>query len=530
MSNLIKLLIFVVVLNVLLFNTEAASDKTSINVKSLMLKGGEIPIIVIMKEQASLNALSKENIVPLLKRYSTNSQNNIVILLNEEKKIGKVDKIKQFWIVNAIAMNATPKLIEKLSARDDVESIELDSKVHMVEDYSAQVSQGQIVNATSEIKRINATKAWEIGLDGTGINVSIIDTGINTTHPDIAGRVIKGYDFVNHDSDSADDNGHGTHVAGTVGGNGAGGMTTGVAPNVSLFGAKVLDSSGSGSSIDVIDAIQWSVENNADIISMSIGSDITWTTPNCDANDPFMAYAINNAVNSGVVVVVAAGNKPTGVSTPGCIGKAVAVGAVYSSDIITYFSGRGSAMADHGLVAPGYGINSLDYLTSGYTIKSGTSMATPHVAGAVADLMQAARNKGIFLSPTQVRSILENTSKDLGAPGKDNTYGAGRIDVFESIREYANVTINGTVLNMTSRTGIANAIVSTNTTISTVTNESGFYSLTVLPGTYNIMAKFDPIYSTNNSITVSTIGRLVVVQDIELTKKLTGTITGRITN
>jgi len=274
MSNLKRFIIIAVVISILLVNTEAAPDKTSSEVKSRMLKGEKVPIIVIMKEKLSVNALSSENIVPLLKEHASNSQHNIAVLLDEEKIRDKADKIKQFWIVNAIALNATPELIEQLSARDDVESIEIDSKVHMVEDFSVQVSQGQINNATSEIKRINATKAWEIGLDGTGVNVSVIDTGIYATHPDIAGRVIKWIDYTNSSRILPyDDNGHGTHVAGTVGGNGSGGMTTGVAPNVSLFGAKVLNSIGSGYSSDVISAIEWSVDNKADIISLSLGGD-----------------------------------------------------------------------------------------------------------------------------------------------------------------------------------------------------------------------------------------------------------------
>ena len=261
------------------------------------------------------------------------------------------------------------------------------------------------------------------------------------------------------------------------------------------------------------------------------------------ATDPTMKIAINNAISAGVTVIAAAGNGGPGAGTiifPAGEKNVIAVGAVYSSDDIASFSSRGPITVDGenltkpDVSAPGVGITSLNYLTNGYTAliqgysASGTSMATPHVSGTAALLLQAARNKGVFLSPAQVRSILENTSVDLGAPGKDNIYGAGRIDVFEAVRDYAIHTINGTVQDRITKTGIANVIVSTNTSISTVTNATGFYSLTVLSGTYNLTAKFDPIYNTNNTITVSTIGRTDVVQDIEIVEKPTGTITGRV--
>jgi serine protease AprX len=529
MSNFNKLIIIAVVISVLLVNTEAASDKTSPKVKSLMLKGEKIPIIVIMKDQPSINALTKENIVPLLKKHATNGQRSIGVLLNEEKKRGKADKIKQFWVVNAISLHATPEFIESLAKLDDISSIELDTRIVVKEDYFVQVSNSSIDNATSEIKRINATKAWELGIAGNGINVSVIDTGINPSHPDIAGRVTGWVDLVSNLVSPYDDQGHGTHVAGTVAGNGNGGITTGVAPDANLFGVKVLDGNGSGYESDVIAGIQWSIDNKADIISMSLGTTETWTTPNCDTYDPAMTTSINNAINAGVVFVVAAGNSASGVSSPGCIGGTIAVGAVDSSDTIAYFSGRGSAMTDHGLVAPGWSITSLNYLTNGYTIKYGTSMATPHVSGTIALLMQAARNNDIFLSPAQVRGIIENTSVDLGVAGKDNVYGAGRINIFEAVREHIIFTINGTVLEKTSRTGIADVIVSTNTSITTVTNALGFYSLAVNAGTYNLTARYDPIYNTNNTITISTIGNTFVAQDIELVKKPTGTITGSTT-
>ncbi|MDO9098639.1 MAG: S8 family serine peptidase, partial [Candidatus Methanoperedens sp.] len=347
---------------VFLPGTGAAGDKIPLDFKSRMLEGESVPVIIVLKDQPSLHALSKENAVTSMKSLASESQKSLASVLKDEKSRGKADKIKQFWIVNAIATEASPELIERLAKREDVERIELDSELRILE-VSTQVSQGQIDSATSEIKRINATKVWELGIDGTGINVSVIDTGINASHPDIAGRVIKWVDFVNSNNASAyDDNGHGTHVAGTVGGNGSRGTTTGVAPNVSLFGVKVLNSAGSGTFSNVTAGIQWSVENNANVISMSLGGG-NFINSNCDSSYTSLANAINNAVALNVTVIAAAGNDgSSGVSSPGCISKTIAVGAVGSSDAIASFSSTGFSMSDHGVIAPGVNITSLNYL------------------------------------------------------------------------------------------------------------------------------------------------------------------------
>ncbi len=534
---------FKLVLALLLFlagifsvNTEAASDKIPLDVKSRMLGGESVPVIIILKDQPSVKAFAKENAISSLKSHASGSQQELGALLKEEKSRGKADKIKQFWIVNAVAVKASPELIEEISKREDVARIELDSELRIIGDFSTQVSQGQINNATSEINRINATRIWELGIDGTGINVSVIDTGINASHPDIAGRVIKGYDFVNNDNDPADDNGHGTHVAGTVGGNGSGGTTTGVAPNVSLFGVKVLGAGGSGSESNVISGIEWSVNNGANIISMSLGTSITWTTSNCDADNPAMASAINNAVASGVVVVAAAGNNASGVSSPGCIRNVTAVGSVDSTDVIAPTSGRGAAMTDHGVVAPGVSITSLNYLSNGYTVLSGTSMATPHVSGAVALLLHAANRQGTPLTPSQIKSILNSTSIDLGTSGNDTTYGRGRINVSAAIlsidtvgpsvvanptgylgentaaRNGTAITLNATITDSIS--GVKNASVNVSainasfTNIS-LSNSSGFWTnssviVNASDGIYYLnVTAYDNVSNVNNSVRLS---------------------------
>ena len=512
----------------------AVNNKISPQVESLMLTHDKVPVIILLKDKPAVTSVSKELTINSMKNHASSSQQQLVDFLKDEKVKGKADKIKQFWIVNAIAVNASPGVIKAISIRDDVESIEPDSEIHILEDLSTQVTQGQIDSATNAIKQINATNAWEFGIDGTGINVSVLDTGIYAAHPDIAGRIIKGYDFVNNDNDPADDAGHGTHVAGTVGGNGAGGTTTGVAPNVSLLIAKVCGSGGWCLNSAIVNAIQWSVGNGADIISISLGD---------TARSTAIGSAINNAVSTGVVVIAAAGNDGSGAETinyPGGEKNVIAVGAVDGSDVIAYFSSRGPITVDGEVLtkpdvsAPGVNINSLSYTSSGYSgyTWSGTSMATPHVSGAAALLLQAARRLGTTLSPAQIKSILENTSVDKGLAGKDNNYGAGRIDVFAAINSLAPPPlgfINGTVMDSVDKTGIAGVLVSTNTSISTITNATGFYSFSLTSGTYNLTAMFEPTYYTNRTITVSPVINAEVVQDIELLKKPTGNISGTIT-
>jgi len=197
------LLLLLFLSGIFLLSAEAASDKTTRDVRSRMSENESVPVIIILKDQPSFKTLSKENAISSLKSHASSSQQSLGALLKEEKRREKADKVKQFWIVNAIAVNASPELIDRLAMRDDIASIELDSRLHVLEDFSVLVSQGQIDNATSEIRRINATKVWELGIDGHGINVSVVDTGINASHPDIAGRVIEWADFVNKSHDDA---------------------------------------------------------------------------------------------------------------------------------------------------------------------------------------------------------------------------------------------------------------------------------------------------------------------------------------
>ena len=260
---------------------------------------------------------------------------------------------------------------------------------------------------------IGAPKAWDIS-EGSGVSVAVIDTGIDSTHPDLAGNVVLYRNYVNPAASAADDEGHGTHVAGIIAAvrnNAAFGA--GTAPKATLYAFKVLDSTGAGDDAGVSSAIRDAVDlTPCRIISMSLGG---------PGSDPALEDAVAHARSLGAIVIAAAGND--GVSTPSypaAITGVIGVGAVDSANKLASFSNFGSADLD--IVAPGVGI--LSTLPGGKTASwSGTSMATPFVSGAAA-LVWAARPS---LDAAAVTDLLLSTAQDLGATGTDQTYGHGLV-------------------------------------------------------------------------------------------------------
>ena len=253
---------------------------------------------------------------------------------------------------------------------------------------------------------------------GVGVNVAILDTGIDPSHPDLEGKVAGGDDFTGTDSYS-DDNGHGTHVSGTVAAiysNNTG--VYGVAPSASLYAVKVLDSTGSGYLDWIIAGIEWAIANEIDVINMSLG-----TTSDVQS----LEDACNAAFADGVLIVAAAGNsgnKPGNRDTveyPGGYASVIAVAASDSNDARASFSSTGP---DVELIAPGVSILS-SIPGGGYAYYSGTSMASPHVAG-VAALVLAANSS---LTNVEVRSILQQTAENLKLKQEHQGYGLVRADL-----------------------------------------------------------------------------------------------------
>ena len=304
---------------------------------------------------------------------------------------------------------------------------------------------------------IKASDAWDIQnkfgdyITGKGINIAILDTGIDYTHPDIVGNYVDGYDFVNNDDDPMDDQGHGTHCAGIIAGTGVNSdyEYIGVAPDSNLYAFKVLDYQGSGNLDNYIAGLEAAVDPNGDgdpsdhvdIISISFG------TEEAGSPNDVISLKADEIVDMGIIVVAAAGNNgpnSNSITSPGCSLKTITVGSIDKNSVVSISSSRGpvefngSFCIKPDIVAPGVGIKST-YPGGGYVVMSGTSMATPHIAGAAALLLQAYPN----LKPAEVKQILKDFSVDLGEIGDDNNYGSGRVNVLNALNSpiaFLNIT------------------------------------------------------------------------------------------
>lgn len=268
------------------------------------------------------------------------------------------------------------------------------------------------------LPRIGAEKAWEVEKGSGDILVAVLDTGVDPLHPDLAGRVATGYDFIDGDGDPGDVNGHGTHVAGVIAARGDdGGGAAGVAWRARILPVKVLDDQGYGRYSQVIAGLRYAADNGAAVINLSLGG---------GAPSQALQEAVDYAISRGAVVVAAAGNEALdSLSYPAACEGVIGVGATDEEDRTTAFSNRGEGLD---LVAPGTSILS-DSPGGGYAYMSGTSTAAPQVSGAVALL----RSRFPDLGPSDAAQRLCDGARDLGASGYDSTSGWGLLQVHKAL-------------------------------------------------------------------------------------------------
>ena len=446
----------------------------------------QIRVIVIMKshyDRIELNrradyfvnrAERREFVVNELKEFATATQYDLRHALAEMQRNGMTTEPTILWMANALSFEANKMAIQSLAQRNDVEMIGYAIERNWIPDGEEARPASATREITQNVIQVGANQVWDLGYTGQGVVVAVIDTGVNYNHVDLAEHLWDGgsefphhgFDVYNNDNDPMDDNGHGSHCSGTVCGDGHGASQTGMAPDATLMCVKCLNASGNGGAENISNGIQWAVEHGCDMFSMSLGvanSSISERT--------LLRHTCEAALDAGVVAAIAAGNEgnsqwqypiPNNVRVPGScpppymdevqaenpggLTCSVCIGAVDYNDNAAYFTSHGpvtwsnTEFGDYaynpgiGLIrpdvcAPGVDIKSINYQSNtGYTTMSGTSMATPCVAGCMALML----SKDINLSPAEVCRILEETAYKLDI-GKSNTYGFGRVDVLAAV-------------------------------------------------------------------------------------------------
>jgi subtilisin len=342
---------------------------------------------------------------------------------------------RSFWLVPAIAASVPENSIGPLSKARGVTVVEPDGEFHII-DHEAGLA-AELVD-TWGVQHIGAGEVH--GPDhapmivGTGVGVAVLDTGIDYDHPEFDGIYAGGYDFHNHDNDPLDDNGHGTHVSGTVAAARDGKGVVGAAPDVHLYALKTMSDRGSGSFSSVIDALQWCVAHNVAVAKDEKPADVPILVTNHSygsSRNPgrVVQEAFDNSYAAGILHVAAAGNSgnPRGngnnVGYPARYDSVIAVAATDQENNRAWWSSTGP---DVELSAPGVVIFST-VPGGGYDSWSGTSMASPHVAGVAALVFSAhldCDNVGV------VRNVLADTAIPLGS---HNHYGYGLVDAVDAV-------------------------------------------------------------------------------------------------
>lgn len=342
-------------------------------------------------------------------------------------------------------------------------------------------------------QKISAPQGWDITTGTTSTIVAVVDTGVDYNHSELSGKVIKGSDYVNLDSDPMDDNGHGTHVAGIIAAktNNSSGIA-GISWNSQILAIKVLDASGSGWDSDVASGISEAADRGAKVINLSLaGTQFSQT----------LQDAVTYAFNHGALVVAAAGNDGnTTMNYPAGCTNAMGVASTGQSDVVSSFSTHNSSVD---AAAPGENILSTysesaapdPYATvfpGYYADLSGTSMATPHVAGLATLLF------GIHpdWTPLQVEQRIESTADDKGAAGRDDYYGWGRINMYRALLypvSIGNLSVSPSTFDPT-----GGGQLSVNFTLSTSAN----VFLSIIDGSGALKRKIGPIAKLGGSNTL----------------------------
>ncbi|MCJ7752000.1 MAG: S8 family serine peptidase, partial [Armatimonadetes bacterium] len=433
--------------------------------------------------------------------------------LQSHKERGNVAELRPFFIINAVAVEATRDVIATIAKMPGVVRVTED-KVVQIPPLTRAPRVLMLDAAEWNIAKVRAPEVWAMGIDGSGVVVGSIDTGVDYTHPDLATKW-RGYpsdpvgnwvDCVNGYSMPYDDYGHGTHTTGTICGGNAGGTDIGVAPGAQWIHAKAFDSGGSGYDSWILAAMEWMLDPDGDgdpvdapaVVSNSWGGygydeTLRAATQAWRAAGIFPSFSIGND-----------GSSPGSTGNPGNYPESFAAGATDSGDVIAYFSSRGPSPYDEepadgtddikpDVSAPGVSVWS-SIPDGGYMSADGTSMACPHVSGLAALLLQL--NPSATLDELETR--IRDSAVDLGPPGPDYDYGSGRIDCLAAAEPWAGTSVSGHVSCMVdgwAMYGVTITALALNPEVgptrTATTNENGDYTLFLSDGTWRVSATKD---------------------------------------
>ena len=452
----------------------------------------------------SLQGLTPSEIIQSKQRQASLAMGDLLDTIEVQQKRGSdIKRISKFWIDNSIAITATPAFLRTLKDREDLASLELDETIKLFDPMETTEENVDSDQFTYGLKKVRAAEVWnELGIDGTGITVGVLDTGIDSEHDDLAGRVIRNKDFVSsyEDDEANDGHGHGTHCAGSIGGGATSGKAIGVAPKVNFIGGKIFSDSGSTTREAIMNGMQWMTDPDGDpetddfprVVSNSWGGPL----------GTHWVEIMNTWHAMGIAPVFAAGNsgpRPGTVGAPGAYKEAITIGATDSQDRIARFSSRGPVtFQGETYIKPDVSAPGVDVYSAknggGYQKMSGTSMATPHVAGVVALMLQADPD----LPVERIREILHETSVDLGDPGMDNVYGMGRVDAYEAVK----LVLTGGKAIVSIESGDQDATVKIKPGNKVVKAKDGVARLSLAAGTYTLEISAFGYFSKTASVDV----------------------------
>ena len=512
-----------------------------------------VSFIVYLKEGADLAAATagrvsaserRQAVITALQATSERSQGEARAYLAGQQARGNVRRYTPYWIFNGLAVEGDRETLLALASRPEVKVIRADRKLYLEESADGP-QRGAAVEWN--IAKIRADLVWQaLGIDGTGVVVANMDSGVDWQHPALQTKY-RGYDphgLYKHFGNwycatdegytyPYDGHGHGTHTMGTI--VGGGDPAIGVAPGARWIAVKAFRDDGYTYDSWLHAGFQWlldpdgnpSTDDAPDVVNNSWGSSegyLETFRPDVQALLAADIFPVFSAGNDGPAEY--------SVGSPASFPESFAVGATNSDDYVAYFSSRGpSPWSEIKPEVSAPGVNVRSSLPGGsYGEREGTSMAAPHVVGLAALLLQA--EPGLTISAIQ--QVITGTAVSLGGPIPNNDYGWGRIDAYNAVTAVSNAGfLNGTVTDSTNGASLAEALVTVTPrgggpSVEATTDSQGHYSVALAPDTYDVTATAFA-YEASTAYNVVIVTETTTVQDFSLDPSPVGALVGRVT-